>query len=88
MPLVRVCHFLNPGVKHLASARASDVPLLDPTVRVGLEIDESYIYIMASFLSHINNSYTTWSDNMKKRRAVESVSFSDDDKFLRKFDRF
>ena len=42
MPLVRVCQSLNPGVKHLGLARAPDVPLLDPTVRVGYEIDEPY----------------------------------------------
>jgi len=39
--LVRLYLSLNPHVKHLGSAHTSEVSLLDPTVRVGYEIDES-----------------------------------------------
>jgi hypothetical protein len=32
---------LSPDVKRLGSARASDAPVLGPTVRVGSEVDET-----------------------------------------------
>jgi len=31
-------------LKRLGSARTSDIPVLDPTVRVGYEVNESFHY--------------------------------------------
>jgi hypothetical protein len=41
--IVRVYLPLNPDVKCLGSARTSDVPMLDRTVTVGHEGDESFL---------------------------------------------
>ena len=49
----RVYFPLNPGIKHLGSARASDVPLLGRTVTVVSEGDESFIINYGFFKYHL-----------------------------------
>jgi hypothetical protein len=43
MSLVRVYIPLNPDIKCLGTARTSDVPMLDRTVTVGHEEDETFV---------------------------------------------
>ena len=53
--LVTVYLPLNPDVKRLGSARASDAPMLGSTVRVGSEVDET---LKSNHVSNPNNKRT------------------------------
>jgi len=69
---MRLCLSLNPDVKHLGSARASDVPLLDPTVRVGTRLMNEFPLAPSSTLQSTE-------PNVRKRQATESIHVSEDD---------
>ena len=72
MTTVRVYPPRNPGTKHLGSACASGVPLLDRTVTVGSEGDESY----KSFMYTSKQNQPT---NDEKKRKLQLSTSSDDD---------
>ena len=62
----------NPDVKRLGSARASDVPMLGSTVRVGSEVDETQNQTMS-----VNQ--TTTEPDQRKRQATEPIHSYEDD---------
>ena len=62
----------NSNVKRLGSDRASDVPMLGSTVRVGSEKDETLNQNMSS-------NQTTTEPNQRKRQATEHIHLSEDD---------
>ena len=62
----------NPDAMRLGSARASDVPMLGSTVRVGSEVGEYLVQAM-SFKQPANEP------NVRKRQATEPIHISEDD---------